>query len=81
MSAQATLNLVDDEEMSLQGSVNAPVAPPLLPMVQGPTYQALSGLPPWPGTPIASAVATTVPAQQSVVTGFHGRKAATTTPV
>ena len=27
MSAQATVNIVDDEEMSSQGSVNAPVAP------------------------------------------------------
>ena len=30
---------------------------------------------------MASAVATAAPAQQSVVTGFHGGKAATTTPV
>ena len=27
MSHQATVNVVNDEEMSLQGSVNAPVAP------------------------------------------------------
>ena len=28
MSAKPTVNIVDDEEMSSQGSVNAPVAPP-----------------------------------------------------
>ena len=37
MSAQATVNIVDDEEMSSQGSVNAPMAP--LPMA---TQQSLS---------------------------------------
>ena len=31
MSHQATVNVVDDEEMSSQGSVNASVAPPYLP--------------------------------------------------
>ena len=81
MSVQGTFNVVDDEEMSSQGSVNAPVARPSSPLVQEPTYQTLSGLPPWPGTPMASAVATTAPAQQSVVTGFYGGKATTTTPV
>ena len=81
MSAQAMLNLVDDEEMSSQGSVNAPVARLVSPVGQRPTYQTPSGLPPWPGTPMASAVATIAPAQQSVVTGFHGGKAVTTTPV
>ena len=28
MSGRATINLVDDEEMSLQGNVNAPIATP-----------------------------------------------------
>ena len=42
MSAQATMNIVDDEEMSLQGSVNALVAPqrsmtPEQMMAQAPT--------------------------------------------
>ena len=85
MSAQATLNLVDDEEMSSQGSVNAPVARPSSPLLQGqqPTQQKPSGLPPWPGMPMVPFVipATKAPDQQSVVTGFHGRKAATTTPI
>ena len=49
MSARATVNLVDDEEMSSQGSVNAPVAPPAEMVTQGPTYQTPSGLPPFPG--------------------------------
>ena len=31
MSVQGTINVVDDEEMSSQGSVNAPVAHPVLP--------------------------------------------------
>ena len=50
MSAQATINLVDDEEMSSQGSVNAPVAPQHGPIAQGPTHQTPLGLPAWPGT-------------------------------
>ena len=49
MSTQATVNLVDDEEMSSQGSVNAPVPPPQSPTGQVPTYQVPTGLPPWPG--------------------------------
>ena len=79
------INVVDDEEMSSQGSVNAPVARPSSPLVQGqqPTQQTPSGLPPWPSMPMASFAipATEAPPQQSVVTGFHGRKAATTAPV
>ena len=39
MSGQATINVVDDEEMSSQGSVNAPVAPPPAAMQQHPTTQ------------------------------------------
>ena len=48
MSARATINLVDDEEMNSQGSVNALVAPPAEMVTQGPTYQTPSGLPPFP---------------------------------
>ena len=81
MSDKATINVVDDEEMSSQGSVNAPVARPVSPVGQRPTYQTPSGLPPWPGTPMAEELARTAQAQQSVVTGFHGGKAATTVPV
>ena len=40
MSAQATVNIVDDEEMSSQGSVNAPVAPPHAAMQQSLSAQA-----------------------------------------
>ena len=40
MSGQATINVVDNEEMSSQGSVNAPVAPPPATMQQGPTAMA-----------------------------------------
>ena len=36
MSGQATMNVVDDEEMSSQGSVNAPVAPQPPVVQQGP---------------------------------------------
>ena len=83
MSVQGTINVVDDEEMSSQGSVNAPVARPSSPLVQGPTYQAPSGLPPWPVMPMAPfpIVAMTALAQQSVVTGFHGGKDTQTMPV
>ena len=85
MSVQGTINVVDDEDMSLQGSVNAPVAPPSSPMVQGPMYQTPSGLHTWPGTPFPMTPfptpATTAPAQQSGVTGFHGGQEVQTTPV
>ena len=40
MSAQATVNIVDDEEMSSQGSVNAPVAPSHTDMQQSLSAQA-----------------------------------------
>ena len=40
MSAQATVNIVDDEEMSSQGSVNAPVAPPPVATQQSLSTQA-----------------------------------------
>ena len=49
MSPRATINLVDDEEMSSQGSVNAPIAPLVEIVIQGPTYQTPSGLPPFLG--------------------------------
>ena len=81
MSDKATINLVDDEEMSSQGSVNAPVVPPSSPMVQGPTYQTPSGLPPWPGLPKAPIQPAAAPDQQSVVAGPSGGRAATTIPV
>ena len=40
MSAQATINIVDNEEMSSQGSVNAPVSPPPATMQQSPSAMA-----------------------------------------
>ena len=40
MSGQATINVVNNEEMSSQGSVNALVAPPPAIMQQGPTAMA-----------------------------------------
>ena len=57
MSGQPTVNIVDDDEMSLQGSVNAPMAAPntaaevQVPMRQ--QYETLLGLSPWPHTPMA----------------------------
>ena len=81
MSDKATINLVDDEEMSLQGSVNAPVARTASPVAQGPTYQTPSGLPPWPGLPRAPVQPAAAPDQQSVVVGPSGGRAATTVPV
>ena len=51
MSAQATVNVVDDEEMSSQGNVNAPVAPPHSPTREQVTAQEptehVSVLPQW----------------------------------
>ena len=81
MSDKATINLVDDEEMSSQGSVNAPVARTASPVAQGPTYQTPSGLPPWPGLPRAPVQPAAAPDQQSVVAGPSGGRAATTVPV
>ena len=72
------LNVVDDEEMSSQGSVNAPVARPTSPVVQGPTYQAPSGL---PVLPRGSILAEEAPTQQSIFAGPLGDSAATTIPV
>ena len=70
--------MVDDEEMSSQGSVNAPVARPTSPVVQGPTYQAPSGL---PVLPRGSILAEEAPTQQSIFAGPLGGSAATTIPV
>ena len=39
MSGEPTVNVVDDKEMSSQGSVNAPVAPPRLPTQEQVTAQ------------------------------------------
>ena len=60
------MNLVDDEEMSSQGSVNAPVPPPESPTGQVPTYQVPTRLPPWPG------MAQPVMTSQSGVAASHG---------
>ena len=67
MSARATINLVDDEEMSLQGSVNGPVASPAEMVTQRPTYQTPSGLPPFPGAVLTMTRQSTVagPSQTS----------------
>ena len=81
MSDKATINLVDDEEMSSQGSVNAPVARTASPVAQGPTYQTPSGLPSWPRLPTVPVQPAAAPDQQSVVAGPSGGRAATTVPV
>ena len=73
--------MVDDEEMSSQGSVNAPVARPSSPVVQGPTYQAPAELPPWAVLPKESILAEAAPTQQSIFAGPLGGSAATTIPV
>ena len=56
MSGQPTVNIVDNDEMSSQGSVNAPIAAPgTAAQVQAPTrqlYEMPSGLPPWPHEPM-----------------------------
>ena len=62
MSQQATFNIVDNEEMSSQGSVNAPVAPPHSP-TQG---QATTQTPTAP-LPFLSSVLDSVQTQQSGV--------------
>ena len=80
MSGQPTVNIVDDDEMSSQGSINAPIAAPdTVAQVQVLTrqrYETPSGLPPWPHTPMAQPV----PIEQSSV--FTGRSGvAPTIPV
>ena len=84
MSGQPTVNIVDDDEMSSQGSVNAPMAVPSTEArVQAPTrqqYETPSGLPPWPHSPMAQAMQTPTPTMQpSVFAGCSG--VAPTVPV
>ena len=78
------MNIVDDDEMSSQGSVNAPMAAPgTAAQVQEPTRQRLetpSGLPPWPHSPMAQEMQQPTPTAQSSV--FAGRSGvAPTVPV
>ena len=81
MSARATINLVDDEEMSSQGSVNAPMATPRTTSPsQIPTTQPVEipqGLPLWTGAQPVQAPAPTM--QSSVYAGPSG--VAATVPV
>ena len=77
MSGQPTVNIVDDDERSSQGSVNAPMAVPgTAAQVQAPTrqqYETPSGLPPWPHSPIAQEMQQPAPtAQSSVFAGRNG---------
>ena len=79
MSRKVTLNLVEDEEMSSQGSVNASVKNPRVggdvqtPMCQ--QYDTPSGLHPWPASPMAQIVGASTPGliqQSSVGIGLNG---------
>ena len=84
MSGQPTVNIVDDDEMSSQGSVNAPMATPgTAAQVQAPTrqrHETASGLPPWRHSPMAQEMQQPVPTEQSSV--FAGRSGvAPTVPV
>ena len=77
MSGQPTINVVNDDEMGLQGSVNAPMAVPSIEArVQALTrekYETPSGLPPWPHSPMAQAMQAPTPiAQLSVFVGHSG---------
>ena len=74
MSGQPTINVVDDEEMSSQGSVNAPVAHPSSPTQGQVTAQAPSAPYSFP-----SSVLDTAATQQSRVAGTS-RAAQTTVP-
>ena len=71
MNGQAIINLVDDEEMSSQGSVNAPVvtprpgSPSQVPMTQA--YDTPSGIPQWLGMHGAMPMQTLAPTMQSNV--------------
>ena len=80
MSGHPIVNIVDDDEMSSQGSVNAPVAAPRIEApIQSATTQSFvlpSGLPLQPQSPIAQ-VAPTV--QSSVFAGTSG--IASTVPI
>ena len=71
------MNIVDDNEMSLQGSVNAPVVVPnTRAQAQAPPrqkYDTPSGLPLWPQSPMAQAMRALTPtAQLSVFVGRSG---------
>ena len=69
------MNIIDDKEMSSQGSVNAPVAPP-----QSPTQGQATPQLPSPVFVIPSSVVSTAPTQQSGVAGTSGASR-TTIPV
>ena len=71
MSGQATINVVDDEDMSSQGSVNAPVAPQQPSVQQGPAAMQLTEV---VGTPVQWHPTMT---QQSGVAGRSGSPAPT----
>ena len=68
------INIIDNKEMSSQGSVNAPVVVPNpVAQVQAPSrqqYETPSGLPPWPNKPMSQALPTPSPTTQSSV--FEG---------
>ena len=65
------MNIVDDDEMSSQGSVNAPMAVPSTEaQVQAPArqqYDTSSRLPPWPYSPMAQAIQVPTSTTQSSV--------------
>ena len=69
MSGQATINLVDDEEMSLQGSINVPIATPRVgspSQVSTTQLQEIpSRLPRWSVMPGAMPVQIPTPTMQS----------------
>ena len=72
MSAQGAINIVDDDEMSSEGSVNTPVVPQHQGAVaQAPTQQIPSRLPQWPNPRRTAAT------QQSGVVGPSGSVAPT----
>ena len=80
MSGQPTVNIVDDDKMSSQGNVDAPVAVPKIEAQVQPAMQTQyvlpSGLPLWPQSLIVQVAPTT---QSSVFVGPSG--AAPTLPV
>ena len=75
MSRQPTVNVVNDEEMSSQGSVNAPVAPP-----HSPTHGQVTAQTPSAPISFPSLVLDSAPTQQSGVAGTS-RALQTTIPV
>ena len=84
MSGQTKVNIVDDDEMSSQGSINVPMAAPSIEaQVQAPTtqqYETPFGLPPWPHSPRAQAMqAPTSTEQLRIFVGCSG--VAPTVPV